>query len=134
MKKIIALALVIVMCLSFAACSGGETTNNTPNTQIMDEVLIGTWSCEREPGQDNVTQASVYTIELYKGGSCYKYNLGKDNGNKYNNISGTWSVDGDILTITLPKASLGFVIDTTKTPYTLTKQIDNSVVLQKEDM
>lgn len=126
MKKIFALLLAVVMCLSFAACSGGEKQNT------MDELLIGTWSCEREAGQDNVTQDSVYTIELYKGGSCYKYSLGKEDGKKYNNVSGTWSVDDDILTITLPKASLGYVIDTSNEPYTLTKQMDNSIVLHKE--
>ena len=34
MKKIIALLLLTVMCLSFAACSG------------KDEIIVGTWYCE----------------------------------------------------------------------------------------
>ena len=123
MKKIIALLLAVVLCFALVACGGSAKT---------EEMLIGTWTCEREAGQDNVEQATTYTLELYQGGTCYKYNLGKENGKKYNNHTGTWSVEGDILTITLSKATLGFVIDMSDSAQTLTMQINNSIVLEKQ--
>lgn len=146
MKKITTLLLTVILCFSLAACGKSQTQDESTTvtvvdapapetavaqTQSVNDLLIGTWTCQRAEGQDNVTQATVYTIELYQGGTCYTYNLGKEDNTKYNNFSGTWTVTDNILVITYPKATLGFVIDMSVSPYTLTKQTDNSVVLQK---
>lgn len=123
MKRALSLLLALVLCLSLGACSGAR---------ISEDALVGTWSCEREARQDNVTLAHTKTIELYKGGNCYCYDLATNN-EEYNNLSGKWELEDDILTITLSTgAVIGYTLHSSTTPFTLTKQSDESVVLVKQ--
>ena len=49
MKKILALLLVAVMCLSFVACGGvsnNESNNDTTQTDEIDLEIIGTWKTD----------------------------------------------------------------------------------------
>ena len=117
MKKIICLVLAIVMILMLSACS----SNN-------ESKLIGTWTCERAAGQESVSKPHVYTLELYKGGTFYRYDIVSD-GTKYNGSTGTWSEKDGILTLKYAAAVEGYTMDLTTPPYSLTKQRDKSIVL-----
>lgn len=122
MKKILCLLLALVMCISLVACGNGKSDD-----------LIGTWTCKRTKGQDNLSQESTKTIELYEGGNCYCYNKGSFDNKEYNNFSGTWKLEKDLVTITLSTgAVLGYKVNTNTIPYTLTFQRDSELVLTKQ--
>lgn len=128
MKKYIALVLALVMCLSLCACGGTQTSSEDSNN-----MLVGTWTCKREAGQDNVSLAHTKTIELYEGGNCYCYDLAT-NDQEYNNLSGKWVLEDDILTITLSTGAVkGYVLHTATTPFSLTMQMDASIILVKNE-
>ncbi|MBR5410044.1 MAG: hypothetical protein IK104_05175 [Clostridia bacterium] len=119
MKKVISLVLAIVMVMMLGAC----VSNN-------ESKLIGTWTCSRDAGQDAVSKPHTYTLELYKGGTFYRYDVVLD-GTKYNGSSGTWSEKNGILTLNYGGAVVGYVMDLTTPPYSLTKQSDSSIVLKR---
>ena len=97
MKKIIALLLAIVMCLSMCAC--GTTGKN------MKDSIVGTWKyyyelTEASVYYENVGDKCVQTIELYKGGTgrIYWYNETADH--EGSNVPLTWEIKDDIVNIT----------------------------------
>lgn len=141
MKKLIAFLLAAIMLLSLCACGNSDssqvssdsmdTSGKSDSSQVSSDSLIGTWTCKREAGQDNVTMPHTKTIELYVGGNCYKYDLGTDN-EKYNNNTGKWVLEDNLLTITLATGAVqGYVLNTETTPFSLTMQMDDSIVLVK---
>ena len=86
MKKIIALLLVAVMCLSFVACGNNadkENTGNnaeTNNTQVSDKkaeaekAVIGTWERDGENGKVTMTFNVDHTCELVYPNMQIPYN------------------------------------------------------------
>lgn len=130
MKKTLSLLLALALCLCLCACSSSHTPSG--DLQVSNNSLVGTWTCKREAGKDYVSLAHTKTIELYKGGNCYCYDLATNN-QKYNNLSGKWELEDDILTITLSTGAVkGYILHTATTPFTLTMQIDTSIVLVKQ--
>ena len=80
MKRMIALTLALVMCLSLCACGGGESnTPNTPETTeaptdaVMDKNdssnYIGTW--ETEHSRLTITKGGVGRYEMLTQNSGY---------------------------------------------------------------
>ena len=130
MKKVLSLLMALALCLSLCACSSSGAPSR--DSQISSNSLVGTWVCQREAGQDNVSLAHTKTIELYKGGNCYCYDLATNN-QKYNNLSGKWELEDGILTITMSTGAVkGYILHTATTPFTLTMQIDSSIILVKQ--
>ena len=86
MKKIIALLLVAVMCLSFVACGNNaekENTGNnaeTNNTQVSNEkaeaekTILGTWERDGDNGNVTITFNADHTCELVYPNMQIPYN------------------------------------------------------------
>ncbi len=130
MRKTLSILLVLVLCLGLCACGSSQMPHS--GSQISSDALVGKWTCERDAGQDNVSLAHTKTIELYKGGNCYCYDLTTSN-QKYNNLSGKWELENGILTITMSTGAVkGYILHTATTPFTLTMQMDTSIVLVKQ--
>lgn len=81
MKKLIALIMAIIVCLSMAACSSGGT-----DTSAKSSMPVGTWG------------------SLYSTG---KLTLNKDKTMTLGESSGTWSQDGSCLTLNYTVQSNG---------------------------
>ena len=79
MKKIIALALVIVMCLSFVACGNKEDYSGK---WVAEE-----WTVEKTGAIVNAT------LELYEDGTFKESSTSSING--YKELQGSWTVKGD---------------------------------------
>jgi hypothetical protein len=79
MKKIIALALVIVMCLSFAACGNKEDYSGK---WVAEE-----WTVEKTGAIVNAT------LELYDDGTFKESSTSSIDG--YKELRGSWTVKGD---------------------------------------
>lgn len=69
MKKVIALCLVIVMCLSPVAVSGNEYANQD-NIARIEEMLQGTWEYRGKSSDSDVVSCHIF--EFYKGTLYYK--------------------------------------------------------------
>lgn len=116
MKKIIALLLVAVMCLSFVACGNNadkENTGNnaeTNNTQVSDKkaeaekAILGTW----ERKVDNVT----ITFTFNSDNTCvWKTDLDEYKEEKYN-----WKYDEELdcymlVTVKNTPVTCGFILN-----------------------
>lgn len=79
MKKIIALALVIVMCLSFVACGNKEDYSGK---WVAEE-----WTVEKTGAIVNAT------LELYEDGTFKDTTNSSIDG--YKELQGSWTVKGD---------------------------------------
>ena len=84
MKKTIALLLVVAMCFALAACSGAETAVPEEETAGQAALPAETW------------------VNLYSGASL---TLNSDGTLMLGESSGTWSLDGSLMTIKYSTAS-----------------------------
>lgn len=82
MKKLIALFLVIVMCFALAACSEKEAA--APEEETIEEVV------------EETTLPAEAWVNLYSGMSL---TLNNDGTLILGNYSGTWALDGSVMTI-----------------------------------
>ena len=113
MKRIIALLLASLMCLSLCACATAdvtvETTQDTIETVDMVDIkdaVIGTWKRYYELTKDDVFglekagDRCVQTIEFYKGGTGkISWNNITSNVNS-GTYSVTWEINDDVVNLT----------------------------------
>ena len=131
MKKALSLILALVLCLSLCACGGGETPNTTDNNETQQET-------ENRPTNDNSfnednTQNTTDTnsdnaqdqekINLICGIWWYQLSpSGIDFGRKFyddgrcepaagGNLTGTWTLDGDVISLTSAKPNSNQVFE-----------------------
>ena len=92
--------------------------------------MIGVWTCERDGGLDAVSNAHTRTLEFYEGGNGYGYDLDQTNGEKYNNGSFMWEINGNIVNV--GHNGYAYVINLSTVPYTMSPQSDKSMIFYKE--
>lgn len=115
MKKVIALLLVAVMCLSLVAC--GEVKS------LKDE-LVGTWVCVYT---DESGKEIEQVLDIYKGGTAeFNSSAGVHN-------EGTWKIEDGVLNYSVLLFTRGFSIDTSASPMTLTDVSHEEIVFIKAD-
>ncbi|MBE7016362.1 MAG: hypothetical protein E7417_06065 [Ruminococcaceae bacterium] len=108
MRKIIALLLAVIMCLSLVGCSEEkQNTNNTSTEQDIKDCVIGTWerSFTTSTGED-VKQV----MEIYKGGSGKFFIYSNNDGT----FPATWEIQDNVLNFTYSSpvtAPFGFTLD-----------------------
>lgn len=119
MKKILALLLVAVMCLSLAACGSN-----------VKETVIGDWvgdfvydsNTYHANGDSDMCLAAGHnattTLSIYKGGAMQFVVRSNETGFETKN-SGTWEVSDGVLVITYGDTVKSFEVDTDSTPNTL---------------
>lgn len=102
MKKIIALFLAVVMCLSLAAC-GGENTDVAENstaaesdTEELKDLVVGTWEIQFDLSDPK--GGGDDSMELYKGGTGKGFASYMNEGN-YHSIK--WEIVDDVINIDL---------------------------------
>lgn len=102
MKKLLALLLAIIMCISLIACGNNtasieesETVNTESTAQDnISELCIGTWKWDFKNSESN--DWGVETMELFKGGTGKGTNSMHSNGQYY---PLTWEVKDGILVV-----------------------------------
>ena len=115
MKKLIALLLVAVMCLSLVACGEGKS--------LKDEV-VGTWVYVHT---DKSGKQVEQVLEIYKGGTAeFNSSAGVHN-------EGRWKIEDGVLNYTVLLFTRGFAIDTSASPMTLTDVSEDKCVFIKVD-
>lgn len=104
MKKALSLILVLVMCLSLCACSFNED-------RIKKSLTRGNWYSDRET--DNGTNRTYdYVIRFYDDSSykltymSHTYNWPWKQEPAEQSEIGTWSIDGNVITLTSKYSSI----------------------------
>lgn len=125
-RKILAAALVLGMCFTFAGCGGGGKDNGktSDKEKAKETTIIGSWECEDIEVTDNgkkMKKASVKTIfgedfskvlkfSAYSDGAAYLAMMGDENGAAWTktkdksykiSLSGTRKEDGESMTAKL---------------------------------
>lgn len=104
MKKSILLLVILSISLFTVSCSNDDNSDSNSNQIYQD--LIGKWYFENP--STNPTYNNSFTFSS-NGNVTYSYWDGNP-GNNYDSETGTFSVDGDILTMEFPETvSLTFV-------------------------
>lgn len=130
MKKILALLLAAIMCVSLVAC-GNDTTskeeNETVNTESTAQdsiggLCVGTWEWDFKASESN--DWGVETMELFKGGTGKGTNSMCSEGEYY---PLTWEVKDDVLVVSFEAdpLSCAFELDGDKLTSTDGKLIYN---------
>ena len=135
MKKLFALLLAAIMCVSLAAC-GNDTTskeeNGAVNTTVdttestnqdsLGELCVGTWKWDFKASESN--DWGVETMELFKGGTGKGTNSMHSEGQYY---PLTWEVKDDVLVVSFEAdpLSCAFELDGDKLTTTDGKLIYN---------
>lgn len=123
-KNILIIILVILLAVSLIP---NVSTNNGDNRK-MKEACIGTWVTTTKPTQSDAVRELKQVMSLYPGGTsdlegCLMCSI-------------TWEIQDGIVNITHHrneggKAVVGFKLDTSKNPHTLTALCDPTVVYTK---
>lgn len=111
MKKIIALLLAAVMCLSLAACGGGEKPNTTDTSGIQQGEQLGGEIADNND-IDNSDDPEVDFVKILMNGNCF-WSCVNRNGAGFGfiedgttvNPDGTWELVDNTVTITLEDGS-----------------------------
>ena len=113
MKKLVALLLAAVLCLSLIAC--GE------DKSLKDEV-VGTWVYVHI---DKSGREVEQVLSIYKGGTAeFNSSAGVHN-------EGRWKIEDGVLNYSVFLFTGGFSIDTNASPMTLTDVSDAGIVFKK---
>ena len=134
MKKIFALLLAAVMCISLAAC--GESGVN------IEEAIIGDWLGDFEYQGDTIYangdsdmciakgHNATTTLSIFKGGAM-QFTLRSNETGFEATRSGTWELSDGVLVLSynsgLSDVTLSWEIDTENTPYCLNVQGKNGL-------
>ena len=104
MKKVIALLLVIILCISLFACSKEEN-----EALLLKDRVIGTWVSKYKVVSEDFSMGDVgdefcYTIKIYKGGTgvIFGYNITTEK--VYGKYTLQWELNDDVLNITYTHA------------------------------
>ena len=100
MKKVL---LVLIAVLSFTACSNDNDDNNLSE---IESQLLGKWFFENPNNNPTVNNSFTFTSD----GKVTYSNWDGGSGNNYDSETGTFSFNGDVMTMTFPEdVSLTFV-------------------------
>ena len=133
MKKLLALLLAAIMCVSLVACGNDTTskeeketvrTESTESTaqDSIGELCVGTWKWDFKASESN--DWGVETMELFKGGTGKGTNSMHSEGQYY---PLTWEVKDDVLVVSFEAdpLSCAFELDGDKLTSTDGKLIYN---------
>lgn len=132
MKKALSLILALVMCLSLCACGNGSNTTDTlTETQTLElkDCVIGTWERNFTSSEGNAIRQ---VIEVYQGGTGkFSYYVVGNGTEKDGSFPATWEIKDGVMNFKYGFAPLGYLLDSSAQPMTLTQVDDANVIFVK---
>ena len=131
MRKMIALLLAVIMCLSLVGCGGNKV--DVSEAVIGDRIGVSEYQGVKvSASSDNKLCVEAghnvtTTLSIFKGGTMQFTVHGNETGYEFT-TDGTWEVSDDVLVITYTfsmisgEKATGWEVDTDTTPYTLNVQ------------
>lgn len=129
MKKALIIFLVAIMSLTFVACSEKDSSTDKDTPIITKDSYIGTW--QRVFYSKEEEKIITQIIEIYKGGTGHFRSFSDKEGSFDYNYTATWEITDGVLNLSYVFVTVGFELDVSVEPNTLTRVDDSSAVFIK---